>query len=190
MEHFIDYLLAADGEDIDSWANILFIIVIAAFWVISAILKAKGQKLSDSKKKGEKALKTDDKEQRKQKSLIESMLGEVLGLPEEETVSQTVQKKAEDAKHYLKEKRQKPAIRRSVVSKHRIPEKADAEIPSKMNEIESAGTILEKKTVVGPSPRYSISLFEHGKSDLRKAILYSEILGKPLSLREKRDSLF
>ena len=198
MEHFVDYILAAVAEDMDSWANILFIIVIAAFWIISAFLKVKGKKLSDSQKKGERSLSPYDKKKAKQKSLIESMLGEVLGLTEEKTVSQTTQKRAENTNRYLKDEWKKPSIRRAVSSKRRIPEEAEAEKSSKLldsykstlSEIESIEPKLEKGIDTGPPSVYLERLFENGKTDLKKAIIYSEILGKPLSLRETCDSLF
>ena len=37
-------ILVAQGEDVGKWTNILFVIVLAVFWVVGSIVKAKGKK--------------------------------------------------------------------------------------------------------------------------------------------------
>ena len=37
-------ILLARGEDVDKWTNVLFVVVLAVFWVVGSIIKAKSKK--------------------------------------------------------------------------------------------------------------------------------------------------
>lgn len=44
-------ILAGPGDDSDGWMNILLVLVLAVFWIVSGIIKATSQKPQDSQKK-------------------------------------------------------------------------------------------------------------------------------------------
>jgi len=51
MKQFVQQIvLAAQGDDTKGWMNILFVVVLAVFWLISGIVKATSKKSQDSQK--------------------------------------------------------------------------------------------------------------------------------------------
>ncbi len=38
MDYFFAQLIAADNNDFDKWGNILFVVIIAIFWVVGIVV--------------------------------------------------------------------------------------------------------------------------------------------------------
>ena len=44
QDFFTQFILAGSGEDVEGWMNILFVVVLAVFWIVSGIIKATSKK--------------------------------------------------------------------------------------------------------------------------------------------------
>ena len=155
---FVAYLiLAARRKDGDDWTQILVFVVLAAFWVVGGIMKARANKAS--------TLRDEGKEQSPQPGPARPQRHPVrAGLIEPEPVTFTP---------IAVEKRRK--IPESIIETNIQGLKSEiGEVTRKKASkpaVESAGPILR---------------FED-PDELKKAILYYEILGKPISLRESQN---
>ena len=151
------------------FSEIIFIIVIAVFWILGAVVKV----LSKQSKKTE----TIAEKQR------------IVKQPPQTFQFQTKQKPPIRARR--PEKVKKPYVERipkkQAVSgiKAVLPEKPELSITMPSIETGLEGIIKkEKKKAAQPTAAESLLKFE-SVDDLKKGILYYEILGKPLSLRQQ-----
>ena len=49
-DYYAQFILAGPGDDTENWMNILFLVVLAVFWVVGGIIKATSQKSQDKRK--------------------------------------------------------------------------------------------------------------------------------------------
>ncbi|MCK4294751.1 MAG: hypothetical protein KAY65_16235 [Planctomycetes bacterium] len=87
-------ILAARGEDMDKWTNVLFVVVLAVFWVVGSIIKAKSKKPEgEEEKEGQLSRKPGGKlkevAERIEKELSQSSRDRVQKPPEHATGPQT-----------------------------------------------------------------------------------------------------
>jgi hypothetical protein len=151
------------------FSQIIFIVVIAAFWILGAIVKVVSSKAKKTENLAEKQdiAKQPSRPiqfQTKQKAPVRARLAEKL------------------KKTYFDRISKKQPVREI---KAVLPEKPELSIsmPSIKTGLEDVIEI-EKKKATEPALAESLLSFESA-DDLKKGILYYEILGKPLSLRQE-----
>ncbi len=167
MNFGIQQFVAAKNDT--NFSEIIFIIVIAAFWILGAIVKVVSKKAKKSETIAEKqrSVKLSPQPiqfQTKQKPPVRAHRPERLKKPHVERIS----------------KKQPVSEIKSA-----LPEKSKLSITMPAIETGIEGIIeIEKKKSSQPPASESLLSFE-SVDDLRKGILYYEILGKPLSLRQQ-----
>ena len=80
MNYFLSHITIAQNKDIEQWVNILFIAVLAVFWVLRGIIKAKVDEAQRKKQRPQPVDKTRiSSSTRKQwsESLLEKILGPI-----------------------------------------------------------------------------------------------------------------
>lgn len=201
----LQMILARRNDDVEGWMNILFIIVLAIFWLVGGIIKAKANKSQ-----------TDSKEKLSRKPARKPP---VHSREAREKILKSLERPADSAREQHKKPRtagQKPrmkfadlqaAVRKFAVeaekayeadTKEAASQKAEPVFLEPQNKTETVRTvepvgqtsnlIYEKKSPQAArmsEPEY-LSELKTDYSDpdqLRRAILHYEILGKPLSLR-------
>ena len=192
-------ILVAQGDDAKGWMNILVVVVLAVFWVVGGIIKAKTQK-SQAEDEEQSPPKPARKPQATGASLREQFLQEVRRLagptdaerpPSRPGVQQprarvagpspAIRKPAHPAKQAVPA----PGIR-PIAQKPPKLEVGFQELPEFTSETVKA---LEPKRVSLPGEMPEVQylseiLLDYADPDeLKRAILHYEILGKPLSLR-------
>ncbi|MHC4131256.1 MAG: hypothetical protein ACYSSP_07145 [Planctomycetota bacterium] len=200
LAFYIHYILAQDSEKGFEWGNILFIAIFIVFWAVNALLRSKANKESKQEKpvsKGETKPKT------RQKSLVEMMIQEVLGGSKQEDAKPRPQRPMRRTRPVVKKQSQAFAKQTKYLKKS-IPDDAftfdsapdvlketrgikfsDKDLRLKSSQL-SKGKVSKEQI----SQIVSLSqLLGEGRGELEKAILYYEILGKPLSLRESQSFL-
>ena len=201
-------ILAAKNDDIEGWMNILFVVIIAVFWALGGILKAKTKNV---KKDADET--QSDRPLRKHEQFP---IGEKKDLSKHNFRTHSVG--PETNRQY---RRQIERLRRKVSPRlaslgigtekkpmaihsektpvkprtsKRMPEiHVPVEKHSKL-ESEPVGELKDKNTTVRQEmsevPVTLDSLLDYTNSDeLKKAILHYEILGKPMSMREPGDKI-
>jgi hypothetical protein len=196
---------AARSNDIEGWMNILIVLILAIFWAIGGIIKAKTKK---AKEEGEEQL-TDRPARRRRES--------AMGLQKQSPQQPSRERTAAQELH-KQYRRQVEQLRRKISGPRPIASTTAAGKKSMVfpSFISPEETILEKlKSEVTPSAEKQLkpepkierarklkdiyadisaekakaeisieSLLDYTDPDgLRRAILHYEILGKPLSLR-------
>jgi hypothetical protein len=186
---FIHYICAADPDGLDKWGNILFIAIFVIFWAVNILLRAKARRAETKEKPG---LEPKEKPKGRKKSLIEAMLGEVIEQAQKAVSEPKPQRSVRrtrpaDKKYYKKDDSEKLKLKKKI-SRDIIPdvlkEQKDVDISEKdlMLKI-TPGSDSEVFKEMSQPQILSTQLLKNGAGELRKAILYYEILGKPLSLR-------
>jgi hypothetical protein len=200
-------ILAAKNDDIEGWMNILFVVIIAVFWALGGILKAKTKNV---KKEVDENL--SDKSPRKHEQFP---IGEKKDLSKHNFRTHSVG--PETNRQY---RRQIERLRRRVsprlISLSLGTEKKPTAIPSEKTSVKQrtskripkinmpveehskleskpVGELKDKNIVrqeMSEAPVTLDSLLDYTNSDeLKKAILHYEILGKPMSMREPDDKI-
>jgi hypothetical protein len=211
---FLQILLAAKSDDLEKYMNILFLVVLAAFWLIGGIVKAKSQQAKRQKNRQSTRDSTDPPSAAGRNAgelILEKILGSFIpdsGAKQSSVSQQTFKKppRPQEAQPGLtpKSRADKFALRQkmSQLRKQKLLLQNQSVEP-KFNELthiereiqklpefttEAVKNIepsYQKVTMGGPISRY---LPDFSDSDsLRRAILYYEILGKPVSLRNSSD---
>ena len=206
----MDYLLAhiilaSRGDDVEGWMNILFVVVLAVFWAVAGIFKARARK-----PQSEDEQESSGKPARPPKSLAGSLRQQLLeqlygpaGPPEgkpsgpapdapapgpvapphaDRAYAQALRRAAP---------RQPARARRTDMPTTRKPSRSPSAIPhpEAQPEIETLPDHAAA-TEAEPTPSEDLAeiLLDYGDPDeLRRAILHYEILGRPLSLRESQE---
>lgn len=200
-------ILAARNPDVENWMNILFIVIIAAFWAISGIIRARAKKAPNE---GEEI--STEKQARSQQRGAKDLRDEVLQRFRHARSAGTAAVKRyprqdEQVRVGMKRAGQSRPEAARIATEKRAEMISAAESLEKMNlakyerqiqptilehpEPESkAGEALKDKYTKIPSEKLQ-SVFPadllpdfSNADDLRRAVLYYEILGKPLSLRD------
>lgn len=224
-------ILVAQGEDVGKWTNVLFVIVLAVFWVIGSIVKARAKKPEgEEEKEGQLSRKPGGK-LREVAERIERELSQL---------SDRVSKPPEQAKGPQREPSRQaaqarpagpaartgygrpqaprrprpvappqPAARKPAARPKPMPTpalglpeapKVSLELPEVPTGIEELAEYITEP-VEGLKDKYAhisaqqpaaesalqplLDLDYADPDELRRAILYYEILGKPLSLRQR-----
>lgn len=193
-------ILAARNDDIEGWTNILFIVVLAAFYVVGSIIKAKASKRDrDKEQPGLKPAETTLAAGPFQKTPYRRAQPLVHRVPESQPRPQVQPPRRKIA-------RPQPVAKKFVAEKpdigllsFELPEAAELSpaIPSLQPKLEKLPEFTSKAVNqltakhIGiseetPQAKYlSEILLDYDDPDkLRRAILHYEILGKPLSLRD------
>jgi hypothetical protein len=158
--HFLHVFFVAAGNN-DGWKNNLFFIALAAFWIIGAIVKAIGRKSG-------KEQATPQQSQEKPFEPALSFLSKTIAYSQKmmniqsPPATSVVHEKAQ-----LMEQAAMPS--QAFLSEEKEP--IAQEMPFK-----------EKKKIIDISSKALIKF--DSASEIRRAIVYYEILGKPISLRD------
>jgi hypothetical protein len=193
-------ILAARNDDIEGWTNILFIVVLAAFYVAGSIIKAKASKREQAKEQpGLKPTETTPAAGPFQKTPYRRAQPLVHRTPKSQPRPQVQPQRRKIA-------RPQPVAKKFVAEKpdigllsFELPEAAELSpaIPSlqpklaKLPEFTSGAVKRLEAKHIGiseetPQGKYLSEILSDyaDASRLRNAILHYEILGKPLSLRD------
>jgi hypothetical protein len=176
-------VLAARKSDEDTgWMQILVVVILAIFYAVGSIVKARANKAAP---KGKKQI----PRKRPESAIDLRMLKQLFGLPEE--AESGSQPSPEASKPLVRAKR--PAVARQVVRPSAFSETSPlgGQVQPKLEELPelTPDVLLRKSEAAGaeiPQTKYLseiLSDYETAES-LRRAILHYEILGKPISLRE------
>jgi hypothetical protein len=197
-------LAARKSNEDKGWIQILVFVILAVFYALGSILKAKADKGAAKKKQTPgKALREPPK------STIEMrMLKQFFGLPEEpESETQPQATEPQPAKPQVARPQVQPTHRKVVrpqpaVRKPTIKTEEAVKIPTFEQQVQTklekvpglTGTMPQFEAVVPaetPQAKYLseiLSDFDDSEK-LRRAILHYEILGKPLSLRDPSEHI-
>lgn len=166
-------ILAARGKGVEKWMNTLFVVVVAIFWAVGGLLKAKADKAKRNQQQGIKP------ETKPHPATAKGLQGQNIQQPRQP---------AQRREHH-------PAVQppRREVSR---PEPVAPKLAAKSEPFVQLEGIepLEDKYIGVPvetQPEYLVELLsDYADPDkLKRAILHYEILGKPLSLRETSESI-
>ena len=157
-------IVIAQNDDFDSWMNILFIVVIAIFYLVGNILKLKSNKAEQTSQDGNKPAKT--------KEIAETQ--QFQRHPRE------YRRHRQDRAAQLKAMRAKVVADKSVTPRGGEPQMGSSIAQKGLGGSEDF-TVTSYPDSQDPDLK---ALFDLGDTDeLKKAILHYEILGKPVSLR-------
>ena len=209
MNELIEYIiLASRRRSPKGWGNIVFIVVLAIFWLINAIFKSMARK-DEEKKTGEKQLSRKTGSKPASGTTREGPFQQIRRAIEAEVQKQR-QLQARQAQR--KVIRPQPAARKVVPSTERITRisamrpaieaKSARPAPQLGSEIQELPEFTDKvvknlkdKGISTPSeiPQtkqlVEILADYSDPEELRRAILHYEILGRPLALRDTSGSI-
>ena len=205
-ELLLQIILARRNDDVESWMNILFVIVLAIFWLVGGIIKAKANK----SKTGDKA-NMPHKPLRKppvhSREAREQMLRRLERPPADSAQSQRQQPRPATQKPRMKFADLQAAVRKFAAEAEKAFEAdtkkpilkpkppspvphVDAKKPELVEPVITSVKGLLDKQAIEPSQMSESGYLSELLTDyadpeeLRRAILHYEILGKPLSLRD------
>ena len=208
MNIFLSQLfIVAQNRFIEEWMNIFFFVVVAAIWVIGAIVKAKAEQSKQQKKK-QLPRKGPPQPSSLKRDSAELILEKFLGLG---SSSQPTPKHQHPGMQVTRPKvpYSRPANDRFSV-KTKSEKKPQFSLPKQslepnIQELTPIDTNLKElpeftsdalkklkssRPKVPTEPSLSQYIFDFTDTDsLKKAILYYEILGRPLSMRETPNSI-
>jgi hypothetical protein len=204
MNALLLQILARRSDDAEKWMNILFVVVLALFWLIGGIVKARANKARAQGKQSPR--KPARKPPVHSREAREQMLSR-LQRPSDSAQSQSRRPRPADQKPRMKFSDLQAAVRKFAVEAEKTfqadtmettselkPVLADPEIMAEKVEFsEPADKTIERlpdeQASEGAQTFESEYLSElltdySDPEQLRRAILHYEILGRPLSLRE------
>jgi hypothetical protein len=198
MESYLAQLIVAvQSDEVEKWANILLVVVLAALWAVAGLLKARKTQPEDEQEQSGAG------RQQEPSLLAKRLRRELLG--------QRVRPRPAapaPAAQYQRQARQRlsaavrlqtPAGERQSGQALPVAPLAEPELPAITSGLQAGPQVVPEavsKPIEGleqygpppagkPEPEFSLdSLVDYDKPEqLRRAILHYEILGKPLSLR-------
>ncbi|MHC4507813.1 MAG: hypothetical protein ACYTAO_02500 [Planctomycetota bacterium] len=197
-------ILAQRNEDVEKWMNVLFVVVLAAFWALGGILKARTKKRQS--RDAAQPLRSPAP-----RPPVQSRAAQERGLqaPQRPAVRKeppphrlprtrlaewraAAQKFATEAEQAFRVQIQQSAQtpERPAQRPESPPESPDVLQPSEIPSTTRNAVKLSPSEETLPSAYLPDLLSDYTDPDqLRRAILHYEILGKPLALREPPDSL-
>ena len=162
----LNYITAANNGE-GGWVQLLVFVVMAALWMLGGLIKARQEKMAD-------------KELGEEEENEDLFKFEKFEHPELETISQK-QKPSEVNRSELKKARwqaqDEQTDKTDIGTYQRISE--PVELQQKRNKFSLAAQEHQESEL----GREMLKDF-HQPQELQKAILYSEIIGKPVSLRD------
>ena len=165
-------IIAAQNKDADDWINMLVFIVLAVFWAIGGIAKAR------SKKKGRPNERKQPEMPRIRPKSFEDRV-------------QTIRERLEFAKSQFQERQiqeieeeTEPQIAQMPAKRYTEQKKPQGLVSdfARETKIKPLESDITEQLPEELADDYLLNLF--GQDNLKRAIVYSEILGKPVSLRE------
>jgi len=182
-------ILAARNEDIEGWMNILIVVVLAVFWAIGGILKARTKKPEQEQEQlaGKPTRRQPPADTGVQKELFQqsrdARAAVAASARQYRRQVEQLRRKVRHPRPFVQAtipKKPMPVITSEAVEEPKLP----ALKPEVQPAVEELPQLISKP-VERPEPRLAIeSLLDYADPDeLRRAILHYEILGKPLSLR-------
>jgi hypothetical protein len=177
--------ILARNEDVENWMNILLVVIIAVFWALGGLLKARSRKV-----KGESEEPQSDKPARKRPQTSTNLKKEFfkqLGFshPAGPGSSRQYRRQIEQLRRRI--------TRPRPTSLSMGTEKKPISIPSKEErskltsepviELKDKDVVAIQQEMLGAAFAVKSLLDYTDPDELRRAILHYEILGKPLSLR-------
>ncbi len=183
---FVQTILAAP-EDADKWINILFVVVLAVFWIIRGVVKEKTKdSYSKSIDQQQPTRKPIHSSTDRIKSLWEQFL-EQTRQPADSASRKTNRPNVPQSKS--KTSASMPDIHKVVPDSEQSTILRTHEHSVKPNLSISTSSILPNKPEFPEDEYISELLLDYADPEkLRRAILHYEILGKPLSLRNLSDN--
>lgn len=161
MYEILAQMILSRNNESESWLNILFIFVLAIFWIIGGILKARSQKAGKADE--------DEKATGKPKYIRSS----------------SDKTRTQDEHLRSKIKVSRPKMVSQPVTLFKTEHENEPVIVSEMNISEPHEQILQSQSMSSVG-----SLLDYSDTDeLKKAIILYEIIGKPLSIRGPVDHL-
>jgi hypothetical protein len=164
MSNFIFQILAANNDE-PGWAQILIFIIVAAFYAISSLLKARSAAVEEKKRR------------QVQSGQPRPAVGQAKPKPRSRRQMEEFDLQA------LWKAFEKPAPK-APVKTHLKP---DFQRPAPPVEPPSQPEAIMEKQIAAPSAEPLMTerlIYFSDPADLRKAIIYQEILGQPVALRE------
>ena len=173
MLDFLAQIIPVAQDDGDGIGNLLFLVFVGIRWVVGGILKARGRKSAE-----EEPVKSPAKPERKAPSLLDELRKLKLELTEEAT-PKAIKSAAASAKRRV----QRPAEKEKVVPAELVTAEPEPVVKTVLKPLELERK--EKPEKPGKMrPRLpSVDYITQGDK-LKAAIIYSEILGKPVALRD------
>ena len=190
-------ILARRNDEVEGWMNLLFVIVVAVFWVLGGILKAKSKKPQDKQRIG-------PQQRPVRRPQARGMQAGEQSRHHPSTASQRPQY-APDSKPPAGEAVFSHPLFRNLAAQ--IERATGMKIPTEMPKpqapkkppkpqaerfippVKAAQPLGIKKPVDVTDFSDTLWLDTSDPDDLKRAILYYEILGKPVSLRDSTDSV-
>lgn len=211
MDLLLQIILARRNNDTEGWMNILFVVVLAIFWLIGGILKAKANK-SGVGNKGKIPPMPSRKPPIHSREAREQMLRR-LERPADSAKTQIQQPRPATQKPRMKFADLQAAVRKFAVEAEKaFQDDTKKPIPKPKPPLQEPQLLTEKPKIEEPfsvtsslkelpdkqvsepdespgSEFLSELLMDYTDPDeLRRAILHYEILGKPLSLRDPSEN--
>ncbi|MBN2592170.1 MAG: hypothetical protein JXA81_01585 [Sedimentisphaerales bacterium] len=202
----LQMMLARRNNDVESWMNILFVVVLAIFWLVGGIIKAKANKSQTGSKdnlfrKPVRKPPLHSREAREQmlKRLERSADSVQNQQPRSATqkprmkfsdLQAAVRKFAVEAEKAFHSDTREPVreIKPPLTDTQIKAEKLESTEPMTTTIKELQGKRASESAQIPESEYLSKLLTDYSDPDeLRRAILHYEILGKPLSLRNPSD---
>lgn len=200
MGSFIEkFILAARNDDVDSWINILFVVILALFWVIGSIIKGKARK---TKEMEDKSIGGEPRRPGGYPKGLRKELKESLGKLRQISKAEPPRRRP----YYQQQKQARreiprtqpyihkgPASIRSAKDKPPEPLPQIKELRPELKELSELVTPAIEQIETQFSDTFSMPQIEYltepmlditDPDEIKKAILHYEILGKPLSLRD------
>jgi hypothetical protein len=188
MNHWLAQLVLAaqNSNEEHGWAQILFFVIVAIFYVLGSIAKARASKAAP---KLEKQTPRKPVRKRPEPTAELQILKQFFGLPEEEAES-GIQLIPEEPEPQVV----RPPVRkvaRPVISQAVKPQVVEPQIQPKIEKVPEIAVVAPQVETVVPVETSQVKYLSEILSDyenpdsLRRAILHYEILGKPLALREQ-----
>lgn len=215
MNFILLQFFVAQNDDLEKYMNIFFLVIIAAFWVISGLVKAKSD-LAKKQKKRQPSRDSTAQSSPSSKDKGELILEKILGsfIPNSVEQQRSVKQQKTQKPPRFHKTRPRPTSK-SLSDKYSMGQKISNKRKQKLSpqqkslkpefdEITQIEPDIEKlpeftvdsvKNIdssysqkVTPGIPVSHYLPDFSDSDsLKKAILYYEVLGRPLSLRDSSD---
>jgi len=187
MNELLAQINLARNDDVENWMNILFVVIIAVFWALGGILKARARNV---KKESEEP--QSDRPARKRPLTSTNLIKEFfkqLDFSHSAVTDSSKQNRRQIEQLRRRNTRPQPTSLSIGTEKKLISVPSEEEHSMLTSEPSIIDTELkDKETVTHRETPGAAFVFEslldfNDSDDLRRAILHYEILGKPLSLR-------
>lgn len=206
--------LASRGDDVEGWMNILFVVILAVFWAVAGIVKAKARK-SQPEDEGESPSQPARRRPARGSSLREQLLKQFYGPAEPTQREPSSPGPQQPGTRAAGPRPAEPAyaaeLERAVPECKAEPQRIDLLAAAQpLSELESLLPDTQAQPEIGTLPDFAGNIGVHlpdkgarapaelpqaedlaeilldyaDPEELRRAILHYEILGRPLSLRD------